>query len=67
MTDHDDLVAKLTEAARVVGEDGQHSFAYGAIKAALESPVAFSPHERLARIRAVIEAVEAVRAERDTP
>jgi len=60
---HADLVASLTEAMRGFDIDRINAYAFGAIEGYANSPVAFSPIERLSRIRAVIEAVEAVRAE----
>jgi hypothetical protein len=67
MTDYDELAARYLVGARAEAAEGPlnlGNYGYRHIQEIVESPVAFTNIERLDRIRAVIEAVETVRAER---
>lgn len=67
MTNQVDRVNSYKVGARAEALEGAlnlGNYGYRHIQEIAESPLPFTPHERLDRIRAVIEAVEAVRAER---
>jgi len=64
MIEHRDLVAKLTDELRGMNDVALDANGYTLIRDYVTSPIAFSNVERLSRIRAVVEAVEAARAQR---